>query len=133
VANECRRLWQVIRFVRPSVRRGQLDGALDDGLVQVVATEAIFALRTLVLVAAASGEHELPGPLPRRIGRLPLERPGQRHLAPAFGKITLVHPAHPLEMRLELRHGRAGKHGSPGPCRPSPGARRSRPSRSPGP
>jgi hypothetical protein len=65
------------------IRRGQLDGALDDGLVQVVATETISAFPMPVLVAAAGGEHELPRPLPRRreatsARMLPAARPGLR-------------------------------------------------------
>jgi len=86
---------------------GLLHGALQDGLVQVVATPLA---RHSVDVEAGGRKHPLPYPLAPGVRVLPGERPGQLHPAGSASQISIVLTLDQFEMPDEVGLHGGGQH-----------------------
>ena len=87
VAKECRKVWQLTRREMPSVDDGLMQGALDGGLVQVMAA---FDLGAGVDADVLAGEDELPSPIALGAGVLSRESVRQEDAAEAVREIRDV-------------------------------------------
>jgi hypothetical protein len=74
-------------FRDPSSSGGCTDGALNDGLVQMVTADFLTGR---VDIGSGRGEDPLPNPLPRSVRVLALQSIGQSHGAPAPADVAVM-------------------------------------------
>lgn len=82
------------------------DGGLQDGLVQVVATNL---LGRRVAVAPRRGENPLPEPIACRVGEFPRECAREFDPASAAGEVAGVRFLDPSEVCLEFQNEECGR------------------------